>query len=126
MNKPKKQTETLYQKEQAKESKNTNFKEQLAQELRAYRKSKRMSAMDLAQKSGLSPSFISLIETGKVMPSVEKFFQLCRALNVSPAKFYFTDWNGDKDTMELIEIYNTLNQKSANLLLAVARELNKA
>ena len=117
MNKPKKQTETLYQKEQAKESKNTNFKEQLAQELRACRKSKRVSAMDLAQKSGLSPSFISLIETGKVMPSVEKFFQLCRALNVSPAKFYFTNWNGDKDMMELIENIQHIKSKIGKFIV---------
>ena len=42
----------------------------------------------LAEKSGLSPEYISLIERGLTSPSFETITRLCRALNLAPRDLF--------------------------------------
>lgn len=93
--------------------------------LREMRKNKGLSAMELSQKSGVSPSMISLLETGKQLPSMENFFKLCRALGVSPLKFYPKEWLDEQGVSEIEEMFNELSSERAWLVLALMRVLLK-
>lgn len=46
-----------------------------------------MSQKELADKVGLTPSFLSQMESNQVSPSLGSFLQLCRALGLNPGQF---------------------------------------
>jgi len=54
--------------------------------LRNARKQKKITLVALAEKSGLSASFISKIERGMSMPSFNALQKICRVLNISSAE----------------------------------------
>ena len=59
-------------------------KKRIARNLKAIRKSKHLTEMELAERSGYkSASVITGIENGSVMPSYEKIRDIATALNVS-------------------------------------------
>jgi transcriptional regulator with XRE-family HTH domain len=46
-----------------------------------------MSQKELADKVGLTPSFVSQLENDQVSPSLGTFMQLCKALGIHPGRF---------------------------------------
>jgi transcriptional regulator with XRE-family HTH domain len=46
-----------------------------------------MSQKELADKVGLTPSFLSQFENNQVSPSLGTFLQICRALGINPGQF---------------------------------------
>jgi transcriptional regulator with XRE-family HTH domain len=64
---------------------------QVAQQLRAIRKSRRFSIRALAERSGLSVNTLSLIENGKTSPSVNTLQQLAQSLDVPIIAFFDTE-----------------------------------
>ena len=46
-----------------------------------------MSQKELANKVGLTPSFLSQFENNQVSPSLATFLQICRALGINPGQF---------------------------------------
>jgi transcriptional regulator with XRE-family HTH domain len=59
----------------------------LGQKLQFYRRIRRMSLRDVAEKADCSPSFLSQIELDRVSPTVKSLRKICRALGVTPADF---------------------------------------
>lgn len=53
-------------------------------ELRRYRKNKGYTLMELAQKVGVSASYLSEIEQGKKKPSMKTIKRICDALDIAP------------------------------------------
>lgn len=51
--------------------------------IRKYRISKKLRQEDLAEKVGLSPNYIGMIERGEKTPSLETFIDILNALEVS-------------------------------------------
>jgi transcriptional regulator with XRE-family HTH domain len=49
-----------------------------------------MSQKELADKVGLTPSFLSQLENNQVSPSLSTFVQLCKALDINPGRFLQT------------------------------------
>jgi transcriptional regulator with XRE-family HTH domain len=58
-------------------------KKQLGRQIAALRRSKKLTQEKLAEKSGYSVEFISLVERGVNAPSVEGCERIARALHVS-------------------------------------------
>lgn len=56
----------------------------IGNKLKEIRISKRVSQRDLADKVGLTPSFISQIESNQIIPSITSFIHICYALGVNP------------------------------------------
>lgn len=56
--------------------------------VRAVRKEKKLTIMQLAELSGVSKSHISEIETGKQMPTIDVLCRLADALEVEPAALF--------------------------------------
>jgi transcriptional regulator with XRE-family HTH domain len=54
-----------------------------------------MSQKELADKLGLTPSFLSQLENNQVSPSLGTFMQLCRALGINPGQFLETEKRSD-------------------------------
>ena len=58
------------------------------QNLKKYRKAKKVSQMALAEKCETSPSYIGEIEIGKKFPSVEMIQKIADALDIAPYRLF--------------------------------------
>lgn len=56
----------------------------LGQRIRTYRRALHMTQEELAEKAGLSASFLGHIERGSRVASLDTLVQLCHALHVTP------------------------------------------
>lgn len=52
--------------------------------IRAWRKYQNLTMKDLAQKVGLSPAYLSQIETGKRNPTIDTLKSIAKELNIEP------------------------------------------
>ena len=62
---------------------NTEVKK-VAQRIQSVRQRKNMSQMDLALESGVSQSFLAMIESNRKVPTITTIFKIAHALNVHP------------------------------------------
>lgn len=60
----------------------------LAEQIRMWRKRHGMTQADLAMKSGISVSFISMIERAERSPSYETLFEVARALDIPISELF--------------------------------------
>ena len=51
--------------------------------MRRFRMEKNLRQEDIAERAGLSANYIGMIERGEKVPSLEKFIDICNALQVS-------------------------------------------
>ena len=59
--------------------------QQLGRYLRALRRPQNLTQEQLAEKAGIHPTFVSRIESGRAMPSLDVLARVARALGVSAA-----------------------------------------
>ena len=57
-----------------------------------YRKRKGYSARDLAEIVGVSPMSVSYWERLKLVPSIQNFMKLCRALDATVDELWQPEW----------------------------------
>lgn len=81
----------------------------LGSTIKAYRRNKRITLKELAEKVGITASFLSDIENSKKQPSVETLGKLAEAFNV-PLYMLFKDISSE-DLLEKSD-KDTLNQNS--------------
>lgn len=62
----------------------SGYENQLAQTIRAFRKSRGLSQADLADKAGLDRKTINRIENGHYSPTMSNFFSISKALEIEP------------------------------------------
>ena len=55
----------------------------IGENLRKYRKQRKMTQENLAEKANLTPNYIGMVERGEKIPSLETFITLLNALGVS-------------------------------------------
>ena len=60
----------------------------LAEQIRMWRKRHTMTQADLAMRSGISVSFISMIERAERSPSYETLFEVARALDIPISELF--------------------------------------
>lgn len=78
-----------------------NASAQICRRLFQARAKREMTMAELAEKAGISPSAVNLIEKGRRSPSAELVESLARALNIDPCWLAYgtgkkPDWN-DKE-----------------------------
>jgi transcriptional regulator with XRE-family HTH domain len=56
-----------------------------ADELRELRQKAGITQEEVAARAGVSREYVSMLEAGKNMPSIDIFIRLCRAVSASPA-----------------------------------------
>lgn len=55
----------------------------IGKKIRAARKDKKLRQEDLAERTGLSPNYIGMVERGEKVPSLESFVNIANALDTS-------------------------------------------
>ncbi|MBI4683745.1 MAG: helix-turn-helix domain-containing protein [Nitrospirae bacterium] len=102
-----------------------------------------MSQKDLADKIGLTPSFISQLENNQISPSLNSFLQIADTLGINPAIFLQqgqknngAEWLIDSDTMrdnlfekdQSYSIFNIISKNKTSAFITVlnpSAELNR-
>lgn len=86
----------------------------LANNMRRYRKLKKLSQEKLAEKAGASTNYIALIENGKYFPSLPMICQIASALEIDSIDLF------DKAALD----YPDLENLKAELLESIAQAVN--
>jgi transcriptional regulator with XRE-family HTH domain len=80
----------------------------LGERLRMIRKEKNLSQADIEERTGLLRSYVSRVENGHTVPSVETLEKIARALEIPLYQLFYegdqppriTSWQKDQDTGE--------------------------
>ncbi len=85
----------------------------LAENVRKQRKQLGMSQFQLAERCGISASFIGEIETSKKYPSAETLALLAHALGLAPYQLYLegSDWEVHDRYESLRRLYRDMKHK---------------
>jgi len=93
--------------------------------LKALREKDNLSLRDLAEKVGLSASFLSQLELGQVSPSIASLENIANLLNVNITYFFDDQTRPDSVVMRKDERKKIFSKTSKAVIQPLAHELSK-
>lgn len=102
-----------------------NYSEWFSNRLSQLRQEKGVSARDMSLSLGQSESYINKIENKRTLPSMTGFFYICEYLNIEPFEFFDNGNQSPTKTNQLLKEIGTLSAENIDLLLLLAKKLNK-
>ncbi|MDP2681424.1 MAG: helix-turn-helix domain-containing protein [Deltaproteobacteria bacterium] len=93
--------------------------------LKALRESQKLSLRDLADKTGLSASFLSQLELGQVSPSIASLENIAKALNVYITYFFDDTQKTDSVVIRKNERRKIYSKGSMAIIQPLAHEISK-
>jgi len=89
--------------------------------IRELRKKKNLKLEDLAQKTGLSLSYISLVERGLKNPSLKALEKIAKAFNV-PTSYLFS--GETEETLEtFLRVNTSLDEEERKMIIQLIKSL---
>lgn len=80
-----------------------------------------ISEYQLSLALGQSKGYIQQISSGKALPSMARFFDLCEYFQISPAEFFDAENEDPMLTKDLMSIVCKLDEGKIKLLIDVAK-----
>jgi transcriptional regulator with XRE-family HTH domain len=80
----------------------------IGQAIKEFRKKKLLKQKDLANKSGISQTYLSQIETGDKFPSLDMLEKICNALDIPPQIITFLSLDENSIKEEKREAFKVL------------------
>ncbi len=80
-----------------------------------------LSEYQLSLGLGLSKGYIQQISSGKALPSMKHFFDICEYFKITPAEFFDIENKDLQLTKKLADATHNLNEEQMNLLIDIAR-----
>ncbi len=101
----------------------------IGKNIKKIRMQKGLSQQQLAQKSGISQSFLSALENGKKSPTVDSLNKICRSLGISLAEFFSRERSQEfaalpAEIVTLVEELRELSPGQIQHLRSFIRSLN--
>ncbi len=98
----------------------------IGQRIREIRKANNQKLLNISQQTGLSQPFISEIERGIKVPSIETLEKICSALGITLAEF-FADQDPElpPDIRQMIDVARKLTPLQRELIISVMKEMAK-
>lgn len=93
--------------------------------LTKLREFKNVSAREMSLSLGQNPGYINSIETGKSLPSMNAFFDICDYLNLSPKDFFDIEAQNPDKVNTLVKYVKLLNDKQLDSLTILVEDLTK-
>src|SRR3989304_863366 len=93
--------------------------------LKALRESQKLSLRDLADKTGLSASFLSQLDLGQVSPSIASLENIAKALNVYITYFFDDPQKTDSVVIRKNERRKIYSKGSMAIIQPLAHEISK-
>lgn len=89
--------------------------------IRETRKKHNMKLEDLAEKTGLSLSYISLIERGLKNPSLKALERIAKAFNLPPSYFFYED--NDETIETFLRTKTSLDEDERRMIIQLIKSL---
>lgn len=102
-----------------------NIKQLFGNNLHEYRKNKKMSQEQLAEKLGISVKHLSTLETGKGFVSAELLEKISEILEVSPAALFYSATEKSSDESDISIIDNIIEEELKNAVISSKRRIHK-
>ncbi len=83
-----------------------------------------ISEYQLSLDLGHSQSYIHSITSGRNLPSMEAFFDICNYFNLTPSEFFDIDMNNPTLIHKVNELAKKLSDQDLLLLLSVLNRIN--
>ena len=93
----------------------TDIRDVIKENVKTYRKKQHLSQAQLAEKAGISTTYIGEIETSRKYPSVKTLTKIAGALSVEPFRLLM---NTAPPTLDIIERYNKELRKGFDEMLS--------
>lgn len=97
----------------------------IANRIRILREEKGVSAQTMSLELGQNVSYINKIENKTAKPSIEGLYNICEYLGVNFDEFFDFDAKHPEKVKELLENTKNLETDSLQLLIDVAKKMNK-
>ena len=91
----------------------------------ALRISQGLSEYALSRQLGQNKSYINKISSGKALPSMDVFFEICEFFEITPKMFFDEEQSDPIEMQKLIELASNLTPSQLELLISIAMEMNK-
>lgn len=101
------------------------IKQLFGKNLHEYRKIKKMSQEQLAEKLGISVKHLSTLETGKCFVSAELLEKIVAVLNISPAALFYSDTDSSIDNSELSLVDNIIEEEIEKFRIATKQRIHR-
>lgn len=101
------------------------IKKGFAQRLFELRSIKGVSAREMSLSLGQGSGYISNLENQHNLPSMSQFFAICEYLGITPSAFFAFDSPEGEDIGDLMAIVQTLRPDDVQLVLAIARRMQR-
>ncbi|MFA1820134.1 helix-turn-helix domain-containing protein [Virgibacillus oceani] len=88
----------------------------IGNQLKAYRKSKKMTTQEVADKVSISQSYISRFENGRAIPDIDLLERILAALGTDLSTFFAGDEDLPEDLIQLIDTLKTLSPEARRKL----------
>ena len=86
---------------------------------------KNISEYRMSRDLGHSKGYMQGISSGRSMPSMSEFFEICDYLGVSPKQFFDTEVRLSDPAIRLTDYLVHLSESDTELLLTIAEVLSK-
>jgi len=97
----------------------------ISQRLGRLRTQMRVSAREMSISIGQANNYISNIENGKSMPSIQGLFYICDYLKISPSDFFDEGNTNPALLNQIIEQLKLLNENCLESILVLLQEYTK-
>jgi len=101
---------------------NADFVKERISQLRLM---KGVSEYQMSYDLGHSRGYINNISSGKALPSMNEFFSICDYFGITPIEFFDIENQSPTMTKQLLDEIKKLSSSNMQLLLQLAKELNK-
>lgn len=85
-----------------------------------------MSEYQLSLSLGLSKGYIQQISSGKALPSMKHFFDICEYFKITPSEFFDFENKDPQLTRALVNSAHGLDEKQMGLLIEVGGYFQRA
>lgn len=96
----------------------------IRERISSLRLSKNLSEYQLSLNLGHSKGYIQSISSGKVLPSMESFLDICDYFNISPAEFFDPTISNPTLHQKVVNEIKELSEDDLLLLLLVLTRFN--
>lgn len=102
------------------------YEEQFAKRLYELRTARNISARDMSYSMNLNPNYINMIESGKSLPSLSGFFNICKFFNITPQDFFNYEVKDTAKYNQLIEELKNISDTNLNSIEDLVHSLPKS
>lgn len=97
--------------------------EDFGMRLTKLRQQKDVSARDMSLSVGQNPGYINNIESGKALPSMRVFFDICEYFEITPSQFFDVGLEFPHKLDVLIKYSKNLSDAQLENITSIVKEL---